>query len=106
MHWFWRAVAVSLAAWLALVLGAFAYSFMASLIRTSLWYSSSVPLSPSTRIENLVSVVLIWFGVLTAGLAALRVTRTVSEDQTRCRQCGYILRGLTEPRCPECGERI
>ena len=22
----------------------------------------------------------------------------------RCRKCGYILRGLTEPRCPECGE--
>ena len=26
--------------------------------------------------------------------------------ETRCRKCGYILRGLTEPRCPECGERI
>ena len=22
---------------------------------------------------------------------------------SRCRKCGYILRGLTEPRCPECG---
>jgi len=27
-------------------------------------------------------------------------------DETRCRKCGYILRGITEPRCPECGERI
>ncbi len=26
--------------------------------------------------------------------------------ETRCRECGYILRGITEPRCPECGERI
>ena len=26
--------------------------------------------------------------------------------ETRCRKCGYILRGLIEPRCPECGERI
>ena len=26
--------------------------------------------------------------------------------ETRCRKCNYILRGLTEPRCPECGERI
>ncbi len=25
---------------------------------------------------------------------------------TRCRACGHILRGLSEPRCPECGERI
>jgi len=23
-----------------------------------------------------------------------------------CRKCGYILRGISEPRCPECGERI
>jgi len=29
-----------------------------------------------------------------------------SDNETRCRQCGYILCGITEPRCPECGERI
>ncbi len=23
-----------------------------------------------------------------------------------CIHCGYNLTGLTEPRCPECGERI
>ena len=28
------------------------------------------------------------------------------DDETRCRRCHHILRGLTEPRCPECGERI
>lgn len=28
------------------------------------------------------------------------------EPETRCRNCGYILRGITEPRCPECGEVI
>lgn len=26
--------------------------------------------------------------------------------ETRCRRCDYILRGLREPRCPECGERL
>ena len=26
--------------------------------------------------------------------------------ETRCRHCGHLLRGLTEPRCSECGERI
>jgi hypothetical protein len=25
---------------------------------------------------------------------------------TRCRVCGYILKGLSEPRCPECGAPI
>jgi hypothetical protein len=29
-----------------------------------------------------------------------------SPNETRCRKCGYILRGISEPRCPECGERI
>ncbi len=26
--------------------------------------------------------------------------------ETRCRECGHVLRGLTEPGCPQCGERI
>ncbi|MHC4442741.1 MAG: transcription elongation factor SPT4 [Planctomycetota bacterium] len=30
----------------------------------------------------------------------------VLEQETRCRKCQYILRGITEPRCPECGEKI
>ena len=29
-----------------------------------------------------------------------------AEGQTRCRKCRHILRGITEPRCPECGEPI
>ncbi len=28
------------------------------------------------------------------------------DAETRCRKCRYILRGITEPRCPECGEVI
>lgn len=27
-------------------------------------------------------------------------------DHLRCLKCGHILKGLTEPRCPECGTRI
>jgi hypothetical protein len=26
--------------------------------------------------------------------------------ETYCRKCGHILRGISEPRCPECGEKI
>jgi ribosomal protein L37E len=33
-----------------------------------------------------------------------RMSRNVEE--LRCRRCGYNLRGLKEPRCPECGERV
>lgn len=25
---------------------------------------------------------------------------------TRCGRCGYILKGLSEPRCPECGNQL
>ena len=28
------------------------------------------------------------------------------DGHTRCGKCGYILKGLTEPRCSECGEQI
>ena len=28
------------------------------------------------------------------------------DNETRCRRCAQILRGLSEPRCPERGERI
>ncbi len=27
-------------------------------------------------------------------------------NDMHCTQCGYILKGLTEPRCPECGHAI
>ena len=41
------------------------------------------------------------YGALTAFLGRPR-----SDGETRCRKCGYILRGISEPRCPECGEQI
>jgi hypothetical protein len=32
--------------------------------------------------------------------------RYTRDDEFRCVSCGHILKGLTEPRCPECGRRI
>ena len=32
--------------------------------------------------------------------------RTLYDEFTRCRKCHHILRGLSEPRCPECGTKI
>lgn len=29
-----------------------------------------------------------------------------ADEFTRCRKCRHILKGITEPRCPECGESI
>ncbi len=47
--------------------------------------------------------------VLAAGVAfVIACLRDVKRDleHIRCLKCNYILKGLTEPRCPECGERI
>ena len=40
------------------------------------------------------------------GWVLLVVLEKRRDSETRCRQCGHILRGLSEPRCPECGEKI
>lgn len=37
--------------------------------------------------------------------ASARVEVTDS-DRMLCRQCGYVLNGLPEPRCPECGAKF
>lgn len=36
----------------------------------------------------------------------LRFRVWVRTRDPQCRQCGYCLAGITEPRCPECGERL
>jgi heme A synthase len=32
--------------------------------------------------------------------------RARGDHETHCRKCNHILRGISEPRCSECGERI
>ncbi len=47
---------------------------------------------------------LSYFLVWLLGLyGAMRLVDNVVVVGECCRQCGYYLRGLTEPRCPECG---
>lgn len=46
------------------------------------------------------------FSLGTHGLLTWLCRPTSNDTETRCRKCNYILRGLTEPRCPECGEKI
>jgi hypothetical protein len=52
-----------------------------------------------------------FFTAIAMGMAAVDLIRFklahfARGPLTRCRKCGYILRGISEPRCPECGERI
>ena len=51
----------------------------------------------------------LWPLLLVAAYLAVREVRRVRSERRRighCRQCGYDLRGLPEPRCPECGARF
>jgi hypothetical protein len=46
-------------------------------------------------------VVLGIYGLLTRWLGG-----RLPDGELHCRRCDHILRGLSEPRCPECGEAI
>jgi len=50
-----------------------------------------------------------WFRVpfFVAAIATYAyLRRRKPSEYLRCPKCDYILKGLSEPRCPECGERI
>ena len=97
MHWFWRA-AVGVFAWLGTL--AMAYAL------TAILNSAPPGLSPVVNSPIYWIAGVIMPTLFTTALASSWVTHVESPDETRCRKCGYILRGITEPRCPECGERI
>ena len=104
MHWFWRAIISVAAAWICLVVMTPLFDYL----RAPLLHGLPLALNNVSVYRAMgalfmlgtISVALASFGLLTYW------TRTPFTNQTRCRKCGYILRGITEPRCPECGERI
>ncbi|MBN1343425.1 MAG: hypothetical protein JXQ73_12130 [Phycisphaerae bacterium] len=114
LHWFWRgAIALALGAVVpAWLMGLNAGPVTETLV--SIQYAiprilSRIGSPPSVMwaarrlmiIMPTVLITLVGYGLLTRYLGAMR-----DDNETRCRKCGYILRGITEPRCPECGERI
>lgn len=64
------------------------------------------------RAANGFVVPIAWFApavllaLATYGLLTWRFGGQPRDAETRCRKCGYILRGIAEPRCSECGESI
>lgn len=68
-------------------------------------------LSGASGATNTIIVLFICGALLVGPLVASLLTyalcpREKKDGHTRCGKCGYILKGLTEPRCSECGERI
>jgi hypothetical protein len=91
MHWFWRGLiaAASIGFFFGLVAG-----------RN---YPKDI-LGIGLPVFALAALSLLFYGFLTALLPS--ANSELLDSETRCRKCGYLLRGITEPRCPECGERI
>ena len=57
-------------------------------------------------IASLFSAIFVLAALGAYGIATRVLERKPTVGETRCRKCSYILRGISEPRCPECGERI
>lgn len=109
MHWAWR---VTIAVLVACVYGGLSVTV---LMDAHEWVADGVGdlLSLTHPVRTGVGVPIAWFAPITLLAFAVfgLLTRWFgrpgfSDDETRCRRCGYILRGITEPRCSECGERI
>lgn len=48
-----------------------------------------------------IAVALAAYGLLTQWFSC-----AIADGELHCRRCKHILRGLSQPRCPECGESI
>ena len=66
-------------------------------------------LAPSDLLNSGAGILCVSASAVAMGvLAGLWIRRRnaaaeANRDLTRCRECGYLLRGLVEARCPECG---
>ena len=66
----------------------------------------SVPDGRSAMMVDLVVFSVLAVPGVVVGVVLYAHLRAPGGGQTRCRKCGCTLRGLTDPRYPECGERI
>jgi hypothetical protein len=112
MHWFWRATIgiVAGCVYAGLSITAFerpherlantVVSLLGSALQQRGWR-----LGVGVAVAYFLPVLLLAFGIY--GLLTRRFgPKTFADNETHCRKCGYILRGISEPRCSECGELI
>ncbi len=101
MHWFWRATIAVVAGWLTGVLHLAGASVSVNSPRPDFADAFLVMLNVSFYLLPMLLVSVTVFWMLTKYFGPIPL-----DSETRCRKCGYILRGIREPICSECGERI
>ena len=108
MTWRRSIVAVAAgAALIALVMQFLWYQLMGVVQEVAAWVLPRiVPDTGYSLIVDLVALFIVAIPGVALGIALYAKLRGPGDGETRCRKCGYILRGLTNPRCPECGQTI
>ncbi len=107
MHWFWR----SLITWIIGVTCAFfgflVYGEAVTDIIIRHLFDRNHPYD-SPLVMSILIVFTNWSlpAIISMGVYHWLTAPRWESDYTRCGRCGYILRGLQIPRCPECGVAI
>jgi len=74
------------------------------------WWNGARPGYWSSDTQSDISYPRAWATMLSiaacVGWVLVTLTEAFSIGELRCRKCRYILKGLSEPRCPECGTPI
>ena len=104
LHWFWRSA-------IAVVSGSVSGGVLFCLLFVATKYWGLTPPGVAFMVIWLGAVLVIFVippvvGVAVYSILARRYGPQAWDGETRCRKCGYILRGIREPRCSECGEKI
>jgi hypothetical protein len=101
MHWFRRAA-------ISVVIGVFS---CICAFNVFLYFQNMLKPYSDLRVVILLFLVPLFSQIIGVSIYGLLTRyfhpkRLYFDGETRCRKCGYILRGIREPICSECGERI
>jgi hypothetical protein len=98
LHWFWRGLIAFFLTQLILG-GSFIILYAVRTPQTETFARTA----GAFLVLLLPLITLLVYGFLTALFCPYAYD---VDGETHCRKCGHILRGISEPRCPECGEPI
>jgi hypothetical protein len=108
LHWAWRVtIVIAVACLIACVVNVAGD-------RLDIWFIGHIATRPPSwiglKIAECATTIVLTIPVVAIALAvdaALRSSAPRNDDGVpRCRRCGYIIVGLSQPTCPECGSKV